>query len=466
MSFYESTIFLYNSLFINRIINTIKIICEKLGLGIMAFATAGNTCNLPLISFVKNNNVQVTYHSYIFYMNKNIENESAGNEEAEPALSDIRHTSREHFRRLTELLKKHTGFGEASYSESPKPPVKPKPAVRRSPVLKLLSLVPWLLVILFLTSFFWDFPNRAVTLFGTTYSLEGLLRIVSVSGLIGFLTNWLAITMLFRPAKKRPLLGHGLIPAHKERIAYRLAVAVSDDLINPEIIKQKIRDSGAISRYREEATKYLKSVIDAPEFRDDLKIWVVDYVEAMIADPHVRAAIAKKVISEIDEALEGWSLEKVAIKTYTIITGREMQQIIEESLSRLPLTVEKGLTRLDDFLDHLPERMDRESERIENIVTMLLHRLVNQLDVYSLVEENLRRFDEGRLESMIKGATNEQLRYIQYLGALLGTIGGLVIWEPLLSLAALLILFSIIVGADKLWMRLFDRAWGREHGAE
>jgi len=34
MSFYESTIFLYNSLFINRIINTIKIICEKWGLTI------------------------------------------------------------------------------------------------------------------------------------------------------------------------------------------------------------------------------------------------------------------------------------------------------------------------------------------------------------------------------------------------------------------------------------------------
>lgn len=394
-------------------------------------------------------------------MNKNSEKLKPGGDE--PAISDIRHASGEHFRRLIELLKKHTGFGDFSYSESSKPPVKPKPTVRRPMALRLLSLVPWLLMVLFLGSFFWDFQNLAVVLFGTVYSLEGILRIVSVSGLIGFLTNWLAITMLFRPAKKRPLLGHGLIPAHKERIAYRLAAAVSDDLINPEIIKKKIRDSGAISRYREEATKYLKNVIDAPEFRDDLKVWAVDYVEAMIADPNVRTAIAKKVINEIDEALEGRSLEKMAIKTYTIIKGREMQEIIEESLSRLPVTVEKGLSKLDDFLDELPERMNKQSDRIENIVTMLLHRLVNQLDVYSLVEENLIRFDEGRLEVMIKGATNEQLRYIQYLGALLGTIGGLVIWEPILSLVALFILFLLILGADKLYM-LLEKETASENG--
>ena len=39
---------------------------------------------------------------------------------------------------------------------------------------------------------------------GGVLPLEGLLRIISVSGLIGFVTNWVAITMLFNPRQDRP----------------------------------------------------------------------------------------------------------------------------------------------------------------------------------------------------------------------------------------------------------------------
>ncbi|MEX2573384.1 MAG: DUF445 family protein, partial [Balneolaceae bacterium] len=136
------------------------------------------------------------------------------------------------FRQLWTILSRHEGPG------TPPPPDSRSGAGRRTetktgkPVwLFILSLIPWFLAGLFILSFFWDFHHLNLVLFGFSYSLEGLIRFVSVSGLIGFLTNWLAITMLFRPAKKRPILGHGLIPAHKERIANRLAAAVSEDLI-------------------------------------------------------------------------------------------------------------------------------------------------------------------------------------------------------------------------------------------
>ena len=49
---------------------------------------------------------------------------------------------------------------------------------------------------------------------------------------------------------------------------------------------------------------------------------------------------------------------------------------------------------------------------------------------------------------MIKNATNEHLRVIQYLGAVLGTIGGFVIWEPVISLLALLIIAGFVLMAD------------------
>ncbi|MEO1022901.1 MAG: DUF445 family protein [Bacteroidota bacterium] len=317
-------------------------------------------------------------------------------------------------------------------------------------LLNLLFIFPLLLIGVFILSFFWDFNGLTGQIFGVDVAFEGLLRILSISGLIGFLTNWLAITMLFRPTFRRPILGQGLIPAQKDRIAFRLARAVSEDLINPEIIKQKIQESQAITLYREKATQYVRNIIDSPDFRSELKILAVEYVDEMIAEPDVRASIAKTVIGQIDEHIAENSFEKVALKAYSFLKGQEMQDLVEDALTKLPSGLEKGLDKVDEFLDLLPERIEQNSTAIEDLVTNVLYKLINQLDVHALVEDNLRAYDERRLEKLIKNASNDQLQYIQYLGAVLGTFGGFIIWQPVLSLVCIGGIISCVFALDML----------------
>ena len=333
-----------------------------------------------------------------------------------------------------------------------------KTTAEKKTFLKLLLLFPYVLLITFIVSFFWDFNGLSTTILGYEIAFEGLLRILSISGLIGFLTNWLAITMLFRPLYRRPILGQGLVPAQKERIAYRLAVAVSEDLINPEIIKRKIQESGAISKYREMATVYIKNIIDDPDFRSDLKLLAVDYVDEMIARKDVRTNIAASIIEQIEGNIEENSFEKVALKAYSFIKGQEMQDLVEEALTKLPGGVEKGLDKLDVWLDKLPEKINEHSDSIENIVTTMLHKLVNQLDVHSLVEDNLREYDERRLEKLIKNASNDQLQYIQFLGAVLGTLGGFIIWKPIGSLIVLSIICGSVIILDTTILKLSQKS--------
>ncbi len=321
-------------------------------------------------------------------------------------------------------------------------------------LLKVLQIIPYLLATLFLVSFFWDFNGLSFRILDHTFWLEGLLRTLSVSGLIGFGTNWLAITMLFKPVKKHPLLGHGLIPAQKERIAFRLAQTVSEDLINPEIIKQKIHESDAISRYRKQSTRYIKTIIDDPDFRAELKVWVAQYIDDMIANPKIRSALAEKILLQIERSLEKTSVEKVALRTYTFIKGQKMQQIIEEALYKLPDAIEDGLDRFDVFLDNLPSHLEKHSNTIEQLITTTLHALVNQLNVHHLVENKLRSYDEQRVSNLIQNAANEQLQYIQYLGAVLGLVGGFLIWEPFYTLLILILLGSLIFFADYLLLKM------------
>ncbi|MEX0720722.1 MAG: DUF445 family protein [Balneolaceae bacterium] len=366
----------------------------------------------------------------------------------------IKERSKEYASQLWELIRHQVDKYSVSNDDVVQEIIPPRKTSQHKWLLKLLFFIPFLLIIVFGFSFYWDFAGYSATLFGNTFNFEGLLRILSISGLIGFLTNWLAITMLFRPVHRRPVLGQGLIPAQKDRIAYRLARAVSEDLINPEIIKKKIHESQVISKYREKATGYVKNIIDDPEFRDGLKTLVVSYVDEMIADPNVRSSLAKNLIKQIDEAVAENSFEKVALRAYSFLKGQEMQILVEDALHKLPTGIEKGLNKMDSFLDQLPEKLDEHSAMIEETVTTLLYKLVNQLDVHALVEDNLREYDERKLEQLIKNASNDQLQYIQYLGAVLGTFGGFIIWEPVASLTVLAFLISSTILADQVIYRI------------
>jgi uncharacterized membrane protein YheB (UPF0754 family) len=326
----------------------------------------------------------------------------------------------------------------------------PPPAQEKLKILRYLKPLPWLLCVLFGASFIWDFDGYAFSLFQWVFPLEGLIRIISVSGMIGFLTNWIAITMLFRPLNKRPLLGQGLIPAQKERIAYRLSLAVSEDLINPAIIRQKIEASDAVRKYRRKAAIDLRRIFQKPEFRDEVKEWVIDYISSFLDNDSVKKQISFEIADEIEQRLESKPIERTAIKTYTLLKGKQLHEIIASTLDEIPFTVKRKIGFVDDLLNELPGIISESSEDLDDAITSILFNLVNRFDVQQLVEENLSRYDEMKLEKMIQNATNEQLQTIQYLGALLGTIGGFVIWQPVLSLIVLGTIGGTIYTADRM----------------
>tara|TARA_R100001143_G_scaffold63603_2_gene73723 strand:+ start:62798 stop:63925 length:1128 start_codon:yes stop_codon:yes gene_type:complete len=356
---------------------------------------------------------------------------------------------RDSIKGLGELLYRHLQ-PDTSQTTGLQKSVAKVPVIEKMLLLSFLKPIPWVLLAIFSFSFYWDFQGVVTTIFGLTLNFEGILKIISVSGMIGFLTNWIAITMLFRPLKKRPLLGQGLIPAHKERIAYRLAFAVSEDLINPDLINQKIKDSKAIQKYRKLTLAHLKRVTTTLEFRKDLKDWLMNYLRSIVQKPEFRKSISEQLLLEIENSLKDKVLEKAALKTYTFFRGQSLNEFIEDLLQNLPVTAERNLNFLDEYLDDLPRKISANSDQIDEMILQVLNRLVNQLNVQKLVEENLRKYDEKKLENMIRNATNEQLKTIQYLGAVLGTIGGFVIWEPVLSLILLSTLFGTIYLIDRM----------------
>ncbi len=351
---------------------------------------------------------------------------------------------------FSKYLKRYLPTTDSTRSTPPKPP---RIIGSYAKLLPVLRLVPWLLLTLFIVSTVWDFPGRQVVLLGRTLPIEGLLGIISVSGLIGFLTNWLAITMLFNPRVRRPLLGHGLIPAQRERVIYRLATTISDELINADIIKQKIDESGVIPKYREMAVSVTRNVVDDPEFRNELKIIVSSYIEQVIGSKEVRNRLVEYFTEKI-EAYVGSGLGGIALRAYRMLNEDDFQRRIEEAVGKLPSAIDDALNETDHLLDILPEKIEARSQDIEDAASRMITSFVENLDIYGMIAGNMQRYDEKRLEDMLKRATNEQLNYIKYLGGVLGCIGGLVIWQPIPSLITLGLIVGSIFGVDALLFNL------------
>lgn len=84
-----------------------------------------------------------------------------------------------------------------------------------------------------------------------------------VGGIIGYITNWLAIKMLFRPYREIRILGvklpftPGLIPKESTRIASSIGASVGENLLSPHII------TNALSK---------------PELNENIRLWIKDNI--------------------------------------------------------------------------------------------------------------------------------------------------------------------------------------------
>lgn len=302
-----------------------------------------------------------------------------------------------------------------------------------------LDLVPPLLLVGFVTSFFWD--------------SGGLIRILSVSGLIGYGTNWLAITMLFRPQHRRPLLGHGLIPAQKERIIEKLSTAVMRNLINPESIREKLSASGLFKHYLETFTSHAKDMVTNEAFLADLDTFILDRVRDVVQDEDFRRDIATGLMDHLEDSVSESRLEKVALSVYKKTRAEHWNRIVDKAVLSLPERLEPQLGKVHDWLEATTEDLTKQTDSIEQMLIHSVYDIMIRLDLKSLMEQNLRNYDEGRLETLIKDATLEQLRYIQSLGGLLGTIGGLLIWNPIIAIPGLAGIIAAIWTTDVLISR-------------
>lgn len=287
------------------------------------------------------------------------------------------------------------------------------------------------------------FPVCALAFAGSFIYDGELLRILTVSGMIGFGTNWVAIMMLFHPRQKRVLLGQGLIPKRREKLVEAIANGVSRNLINEEIIREQLEKSGLVQKITSDFKDELHALLGKPDFRADLRLLIETTLRDLTEVPEHRERILK--LSR--EMLDRLELEGVVGRLLTFSRPVWQDSALAEFdkwVSReLPTVLNKNLDLLDGEVVKLPAMLEKERDAIERWLTGTIIYFVKRLDIRKTMLEQLRTFDEERVEKLIRDASNDQLGYITLLGGVLGFIAGFVLWHP----AALLWIAAGALGA-------------------
>lgn len=85
-----------------------------------------------------------------------------------------------------------------------------------------------------------------------------------VGAILGWLTNWVAIRMLFRP--RQPFgLGklqiQGLIPSRKRELACSVATAIDTKLVESSDLEKVLTDTKTVSAVKQAVDKYMNDVV-------------------------------------------------------------------------------------------------------------------------------------------------------------------------------------------------------------
>lgn len=157
-----------------------------------------------------------------------------------------------------------------------------------------------------------------------------------IGGMIGYITNAIAVKMIFRPLEPKKILGltlQGLIPKRRLEISKVIGEVVDKELVSVEAIVDKIIEDG----YREQIVESIKEkVLDAIE--KNMPSWIQvmfgsvinDFVKGIIdkeADEMVTEMLRKfldngsmniEISKMVEEKINGFELEKLEELTLKI----------------------------------------------------------------------------------------------------------------------------------------------------
>ena len=285
-----------------------------------------------------------------------------------------------------------------------------------------------------------------------------------VGGVIGYITNDIAIKMLFHPRKeiyigklKLPFTP-GLIPKEKDRVARSIGKMISNQLLDAETLKKVFTSEEMMKKIKHGLEKVVEDNRTNEDTVQDviLKVTTKEIAESIISGVrddvteliHSKLTsfefgeiISKSVIYKVKEKIDSFTFGVLSsIVDDNLINGiaKSIGEVINRAIADNSKEIISNL--IDNEIDKFKEYkicsiIEKYEEKIPTLISFILSTYKKVIDenlesalrginIAKIVEDKIASFDVVELENMILELMKKELNAIVCLGALLGFIMG------------------------------------------
>ena len=308
-----------------------------------------------------------------------------------------------------------------------------------------------------------------------------------LGGVIGYITNDIAIRMLFRPHTAKYIFGihipftPGIIPKEKGRIAEAVGGVISENLMNKEVLEKYLLSEDMVGKVRSAVDEFI-----ATQQRNDETVvqFLGHYLSKEEIDTfaqNINQSITKQTYEKLADSSVGEKVAHIAIdhvaQKLTIDGAQELLSgiggalgglggmaaglfggnIVAKFLGMLRDPAEHFLAKnintmlrdngeeivsnmiggeVDNFLnkpvskllegheEQLVQAVNTIESIYRSIITEHLPKILQSIDISKIVRERINEMDVNETEKLIFQVMDQELKAIVWLGALLGLVMG------------------------------------------
>ena len=287
----------------------------------------------------------------------------------------------------------------------------------------------------------------------------------AVGAVIGYITNDIAIKMLFRPHQAKYIFGihvpftPGIIPKEKARIAGAIGKAVSENLMNREVLERSLLSDEMLEKMNAAIDEFVATQRDNNEtieqfaghyltaedldaMRGNVTDGIIKMISGKLQDSRLGDNIAHMATEHVvektrhsvvglfgaDKFVAGLAqpIEKLLAKHINEILQNNSRQMVEglvkdESQQLMGMTMSQLVSGHDEQVKQIKSGI---TSAYKTIITEHLPRILQDIDISTIIEQRINDMDMDEAEAIILDVMKKELRAIVWLGALLGGILG------------------------------------------
>ena len=319
-------------------------------------------------------------------------------------------------------------------------------------------------------------------IFETAYVIAPLL-----GGVIGYITNDIAIRMLFRPHKAKYVMGvhipftPGIIPKEKGRIADAIGGVISENLMNKEVLQRYLLSDDMVKKVRSAVEEFISTQQHNGEtVREFLCHYLTEEEVATLsrkvsesltkqtyqklADSSVGEKVAHIVVNHVAEKLSVNGAQELLAGLGSAMGGLGGMaaglfgaNIVAKFLGMLRDPAERFLAdhintmlknngeeivsnmlggEIEGFLNKpMCKQLEGHDDQLKQVVNTIasiycaiindhLPKIIESIDISKIVRERINEMDVNETEKLIFQVMDKELKAIVWLGALLGLVMG------------------------------------------